>query len=102
MTPTAGTIAVLSLCGFFGNVGAALTGFGEAIVFLFFWQVIDLAAGGMYGNFKHAIFIQALSLFSVQVGVSRGCYFVFQWPYTNSSNNNFFSTAIPHVGNFST
>ena len=95
MTPTAGTIAVLSLCGFLGNFGAALTGFGEAIVFLFFWQVIDLAAGGMYGNFKHAIFI-------VQVGVSRGCYFVFQWPYTNSSNDNFFSTAIPHVGNFST
>ena len=58
MTPTAGTIAVLSLCGFFGNVGAALTGFGEAIVFLFFWQVIDLA-GYDYGNFKHANFIQA-------------------------------------------
>lgn len=75
MTSTTATIVVLSLCGFLGNFGAALTGFGEAIIFLFFWQVIDLA-GYDDGDFKHAIFIQALSLLSVQVSVSRGCYFV--------------------------
>jgi hypothetical protein len=82
MTATAGTIAVLSSCGFLGNFGAALTGFGEAIIFLFFWQVIDLA-GYNDGDFKHAIFIQALSLFSVQVGVSLGCNCLCQWSYTS-------------------
>ncbi len=66
MTSSGATIALLSSCGFFGNFGAALTGFGEAIIFLFIWQVVFLA-GYDGSDFKFAIFIQCLSLFSVQV-----------------------------------
>ncbi|KAL3816430.1 hypothetical protein ACHAXA_007366 [Cyclostephanos tholiformis] len=65
MTSSIATIAVLSSCGFLGNFGAALLGFGEAIIFLFVWQVIYLA-GYDDTDFKFAIFIQSLSLFSVQ------------------------------------
>ncbi len=68
MTSSIATIAVLSSCGFLGNFGAALLGFGEAIIFLFVWQVIYLA-GYDDTDFKFAIFIQSLSLFSVQVGI---------------------------------
>ena len=60
------TIILLSVCSFIGNIGAALTGFGQAIIFLFVWQIVDLA-GGTEGDFKNAVFIQALSLFSMQV-----------------------------------
>lgn len=65
MTASTATIALLSSCSFLGNFGAALTGFGEAIIFLFCWQVVDLL-GYDDGDFKSAIFIQSLSLFSVQ------------------------------------
>lgn len=65
MTASTATIALLSSCSFFGNFGAALTGFGEAIIFLFIWQIVDLS-GYDGGDFKSAIFIQSLSLFSVQ------------------------------------
>jgi len=65
MTASTATIALLSCCSFFGNFGAALTGFGEAIIFLFIWQIVDLL-GYDGGDFKSAIFIQSLSLFSVQ------------------------------------
>jgi len=65
MTASTATIALLSSCSFFGNFGAALTGFGEAIIFLFIWQIVDLS-GYNGGDFKSAIFIQSLSLFSVQ------------------------------------
>ena len=82
MASTTGTIVVLSLCGFFGNFVWGLTGQPS---FLYFWQVIDLAGYGA-GDFKQAIFIQGLSMFSAQVhsiGESLGCYFViFQWPFT--------------------
>ena len=75
MTSSNATIAVLSSCGFFGNFGAALTGFGEAIIFLFIWQVVYLA-GYDDTDFKFAIFIQCLSLFSVQVGVFLLFFFI--------------------------
>ena len=65
MTASTATIALLSCCSFFGNFGAALTGFGEAIIFLFIWQIFDLF-GYDGGDFKSAIFVQSLSLFSVQ------------------------------------
>jgi len=58
------TIILLSCCSFIGNIGAALTGFGQAIIFLFVYQIVDLA--GYDGDFKNAVFIQALSLFSMQ------------------------------------
>lgn len=58
------TIILLSSCSFIGNIGAALTGFGQAILFLFVYQIVDLA--GYDGDFKNAVFIQALSLFSMQ------------------------------------
>lgn len=64
MTASASDIGILSACSFLGSVGAALTGFGQAIIFLFFWQIIELA--GYDGDFKSAVFIQALSLFSMQ------------------------------------
>lgn len=65
MTASTATIALLSSCSFFGNFSAGLTGFGEAIIFLFIWQIVDLL-GYDGGDFKSAIFIQSLSLFSVQ------------------------------------
>jgi len=48
-----------------GNVGVALTGFGMAIVYLFVWQIAVLC--GYNSDFKYAVFIQALALFSAQV-----------------------------------
>lgn len=65
-TATVTTIIVLSACSFLANIGAALSGFGQAITFLFVWQIIDLAGGGG-GDIKYAMFIQALSLISMQV-----------------------------------
>ena len=65
MVASTSTIILLSSCSFVGNIGAALTGFGQAIIFLFVWQIVDLA--GYNGDFKNAVFIQALSLFSMQV-----------------------------------
>jgi hypothetical protein len=58
-------VAILSLCSFSGNVGVALTGFGMAIVYLFVWQIAVLS--GYDSNFKYAVFIQAVALFSAQV-----------------------------------
>jgi hypothetical protein len=58
-------IALLSLSSFMGNVGVALTGFGMAIVYLFVWQIAVLC--GYNSDFKYAVFIQALALFSAQV-----------------------------------
>ncbi|KAL7478516.1 hypothetical protein ACHAWX_000120, partial [Stephanocyclus meneghinianus] len=58
------TIVLLSTCSFVGIVGAALTGFGHAIIFLFVWQIVDLA--GYDGDFKYAMFVQSLSLLSMQ------------------------------------
>jgi hypothetical protein len=58
-------IALLSLSSFLGNVGVALTGFGMAIIYLFVWQIAVIA--GYDSNFKYAVFIQALALFSAQV-----------------------------------
>lgn len=58
-------ILVLSASAFFGNVGVALTGFGMAIIYLFIYQIIVLS--GYDGDFKYAVFIQALALFSAQV-----------------------------------
>ena len=57
-------VVLLSLAAFLSNVGVSLTGFGMAIVFIFVWQIAVLL--GYDSNFKYAIFIQALSLFSVQ------------------------------------
>jgi len=57
-------VVVLSLCSFLGNVGVALTGFGMAIVYIFFWQTAFLS--GYIGDFKYAIFIQSIALASVQ------------------------------------
>lgn len=57
-------VVVLSLCSFLGNVGVALTGFGMAIVYIFFWQIAFLS--GYMGNFKYAVFIQSIALASVQ------------------------------------
>lgn len=57
-------ILLLSLAAFLGNVGVSLTGFGMAIVFLFVWQISVLLRYD--SDFKYAIFIQAISLFSVQ------------------------------------
>lgn len=63
-TASTATIILLSLCSFLGNIGAAVTAFGQAIIFLFVWQIVELA--GYEGDFKFAVFIQALSLFSIQ------------------------------------
>ena len=63
-TATAADIGLLSACAFLGTIGASLTGFGQAIIFLFVWQIVELA--GYNGDFKSAVFIQALSLFSMQ------------------------------------
>ena len=63
-TATAADIGLLSTCAFLGTIGASLTGFGQAIIFLFIWQIVELA--GYTGDFKSAVFIQALSLFSMQ------------------------------------
>jgi len=60
----AADITLLSACAFVANIGAAVTGFGQAIIFLFVWQIAELA--GYDGSFKSAVFIQALSLFSMQ------------------------------------
>jgi hypothetical protein len=60
-------IALLSLCSFMGNVGVSLTGFGMAIVYLFVWQIAVLA--GYEGSLKFAVFVQAIALFSAQVGL---------------------------------
>ena len=64
ISATAADIGLLSTCAFLGTVGASLTGFGQAIIFLFVWQIVELA--GYNGDFKSAVFIQALSLFSMQ------------------------------------
>ena len=58
-------IALLSFSSFMGNAGVALTGFGMAIVYLFVWQIAVLC--GYNSDFKYAVFIQALALFSAQV-----------------------------------
>lgn len=57
-------IVVLSIASFLGNVGVALTGFGMAIIYLFIYQIVVLA--GYEGDFRNAVFIQALALFSAQ------------------------------------
>ena len=57
-------VVILSLSSFLGNVGVALTGFGMAIVYLFVWQISVLS--GYDSDFKYAVFIQALALFSAQ------------------------------------
>lgn len=36
-------VLVLSLCGFLGNVGVGITGFGMAIIYIFVWQVSSLS-----------------------------------------------------------
>mmetsp|Transcript_18544 Transcript_18544/g.26363 ORF Transcript_18544/g.26363 Transcript_18544/m.26363 type:complete len:414 (+) Transcript_18544:88-1329(+) len=64
ISATAADIGLLSTCAFLGTIGASLTGFGQAIIFLFVWQIVELA--GYNGDFKSAVFIQALSLFSMQ------------------------------------
>jgi hypothetical protein len=61
---TVASAVLLSACAFLGTIGASLTGFGQAIIFLFVWQIVELA--GYDGDFKSAVFIQALSLFSMQ------------------------------------
>jgi uncharacterized membrane protein YfcA len=45
-------------------MGVALTGFGMAIIYILVWQIAVLS--GYDSEFKYAIFIQAISLFSVQ------------------------------------
>ena len=57
-------IIVLTVASFLGNVGVTSTGFGMAIIYLFIYQIIVLA--GYDGNFRSAVFIQALALFSAQ------------------------------------
>ena len=57
-------VVVLSIASFLGNVGVALTGFGMAIIYLFIYQIVVLA--GYDGDFRYAVFIQALALFSAQ------------------------------------
>lgn len=58
-------ILVLALASVLGNVGVALTGLGMAIIFIFVWQIAIVC--GYDGDFKYAIFIQALALLSIQV-----------------------------------
>lgn len=43
----------------------AVTGFGQAIIFLFVWNIADLL--DYDGDFKYAVFIQSLALMSLQV-----------------------------------
>ena len=57
-------VVVLSVASFLGNVGVALTGFGMAIIYLFIYQIVVLS--GYDGDFRYAVFIQALALFSAQ------------------------------------
>lgn len=64
-------IVILSLSAFIGNVGVAVTGFGMAILYLFVWQIATLA-GYDGADFKYAVFIQALALFSAQVCCTEG------------------------------
>lgn len=70
MAPAIEDVVVLSLSSFLGNVGVALTGFGMAIIYLFVYQIIVIA--GYDGDFKYAVFIQALALFSAQVSKRKG------------------------------
>ena len=58
-------IITLSACSFAGNVGAGLTGFGQAIILFFVWKIVELS--GYDGDFKYAVFIQALLLSTAQV-----------------------------------
>jgi len=58
-------ILVLALASMLGNVGVALTGLGMAIIFIFVWQIAIVS--GYDGDFKFAIFIQAIALLSIQV-----------------------------------
>lgn len=57
-------VVVLSIASFLGNAGIALTGFGMAIIFFFFFQVATLF--GYNCSFKYAVFIQSLALLCVQ------------------------------------
>lgn len=57
-------IVLFSLFSFMGNCGVALTGFGMAIIYLFFWQIAVLA--GYESDFKYAVFIQSLALLFAQ------------------------------------
>jgi len=64
MTATTVDIVLYSTFAFLGNCGVALTGFGMAIIYLFWWQIATIA--GFQSNFKYAVFLQALALFSAQ------------------------------------
>lgn len=66
-TASSSMIILLSICAFMGNLGAALTGFGQAIIFLFVWQIADFIDSDTAVDLKYAVFIQSLSLFSMQV-----------------------------------
>eukprot|EP00571_Detonula_confervacea_P009001 CAMPEP_0172314472 /NCGR_PEP_ID=MMETSP1058-20130122/22624_1 /TAXON_ID=83371 /ORGANISM="Detonula confervacea, Strain CCMP 353" /LENGTH=329 /DNA_ID=CAMNT_0013028353 /DNA_START=49 /DNA_END=1035 /DNA_ORIENTATION=+ len=63
-TASTADIILLSACSFAGNTGKAITGFGMAIIYLFVWQIAELA--GYEGDFKYAVFIQSLALLSIQ------------------------------------
>ena len=67
-------VFLLSLCAFLGNIGVAITGFGMAIIYLFIYQILVLSGydefDSKFSNFKYAIFIQALALFSAQVSLT--------------------------------
>ena len=67
-------VFLLSLCAFLGNIGVAITGFGMAIIYLFIYQILVLSGydefDTKFSNFKYAIFIQALALFSAQVSLT--------------------------------
>lgn len=65
MKPSVEDIVVLSMCACFGHIGLSLTGFGMAIIYWFVWQISVLS--GYTSDFKYAVFIQALSVFSAQV-----------------------------------
>jgi hypothetical protein len=61
---------ILSLASCTSALGVSLAGFGHGILYIFVWQIAALS--GYNGLFKYAIFIQSLSLLSVQVsGISR-------------------------------
>jgi len=64
MTASTVDIVLYSTFAFLGNCGVALTGFGMAIIYLFWWQIATIA--GFESNFKYAVFLQALALFSAQ------------------------------------
>ena len=67
MTSDSTDIIILSFASYLATMGVAVTGLGMAIIYLFIWQISVIA--GYNGEFKYAIFVQAIALMSVQVTI---------------------------------